>query len=150
MRPALAWWLSSNSATSLAWHCEQSPGETMIGVQLGEDALTRARLLRRRKGDDDVFYLFDTVEGKVVEAPRRSLKLGDLEPALEGVFDVETRDGTVKVTTVFERLKAQGNRLPGAQSPDPKRTPPRIDRFGRHGSDHALGQLECRSWRDTR
>jgi hypothetical protein len=61
----------------------------------------------RRKGADDVFYVFDTVQDKVVEAPKRSLKLGNLEPALEGVFDVETDDGTVKVTTVFERLKVQ-------------------------------------------
>ena len=52
----------------------------------------------RRRGDDDVFYVFDTIENKVVEAPKRNLKLGDLEPALEGVFDVKTRDGTVKVT----------------------------------------------------
>jgi DMSO reductase family type II enzyme molybdopterin subunit len=73
--------------------------------------LDTERLLResdlRPKGDDDVFYVFDTVESKVVEAPKRSLKLGKRKPALEGVFDVETLDGTVKVTTVFERLKVQ-------------------------------------------
>ena len=51
----------------------------------------------RRKGDDDVFYVFDTIENRVVEAPKRNLKLGDLEPALEGVYDVETRDGMVEV-----------------------------------------------------
>jgi DMSO reductase family type II enzyme molybdopterin subunit len=59
----------------------------------------------RRKGEDDVFYVFDTAKQKVVEAPKRSLELDGIKPALEGVFDVETRDGTVKVTTVFERLK---------------------------------------------
>jgi len=59
------------------------------------------------KGEDDVFYVFDTVENKVVEAPKRSLELDHIKPALEGVFDVETREGTVKVTTVFERVKAQ-------------------------------------------
>jgi DMSO reductase family type II enzyme molybdopterin subunit len=58
-------------------------------------------------GADDVFYVFDTVANEVVEAPKRSLKLGDIRPAIEGVFDVTTRDGTVKVTTVFERLKRQ-------------------------------------------
>jgi len=60
-----------------------------------------------RKGADDVFYVFDAAKNRVVEAPRRSLKLDGIEPALEGVFDVETRDGTTQVTTVFERLKLQ-------------------------------------------
>ncbi len=59
------------------------------------------------KGGDDVFYVFDTVKSEVVEAPKRSLELDGVKPALEGVFDVETRAGTVKVTTVFERLKVQ-------------------------------------------
>ena len=76
----------------------------------------------RQEGDEDVFYVFDTIEDKVVEAPKRNLKLGDLKPALEGVFDVETRDGTVKVTTVFERLKVQLEGLyPGADLEDHQR-----------------------------
>ncbi len=58
-------------------------------------------------GEDDVFYVFDTVENRVVEAPKRSLELDEIKPALEGVFDVKTREGTVKVTTVFERVKLQ-------------------------------------------
>ncbi len=60
----------------------------------------------RPAGEDDVFYVFDMAQNKVVEAPRRSLDLGAIRPALEGVFDVKTREGTVKVTTVFERVKA--------------------------------------------
>jgi len=62
---------------------------------------------RSPEGGDDVFYVFDSVEGSVVEAPKRSLKLGKIKPALEGVFEVETREGTLAVTTVFERLKLQ-------------------------------------------
>jgi DMSO reductase family type II enzyme molybdopterin subunit len=58
-------------------------------------------------GDDDVFYVFDSAKNEVVEAPKRSLALDEIEPALEGVFEVETREGTLKVTTVFERLKRQ-------------------------------------------
>jgi DMSO reductase family type II enzyme molybdopterin subunit len=58
-------------------------------------------------GADDVFYMFDTASNKVVEAPRSSLALESLKPALEGEFDVETSAGTVKVTTVFERTRAQ-------------------------------------------
>ncbi|MBW2400029.1 MAG: molybdopterin-dependent oxidoreductase [Deltaproteobacteria bacterium] len=60
-----------------------------------------------KEGDDDVFYVFDTAKNRIVEAPKRSLELDELKPALEGVFEVETRDGTVKVTTVFERVKLQ-------------------------------------------
>ncbi|MBI4516425.1 MAG: molybdopterin-dependent oxidoreductase [Deltaproteobacteria bacterium] len=69
------------------------------------------RFLRRSDlksgGADDVFYVFDTAANEVIESPRRSLKLGAIKPALEGVFEVKTREGAVKVTTVFERLKVQ-------------------------------------------
>jgi len=60
-----------------------------------------------RQGRRRCFYVFDTVTNSVVDAPRRSLELGAIKPALEGVFDVRTPTGTVKVTTVFERLKEQ-------------------------------------------
>jgi DMSO reductase family type II enzyme molybdopterin subunit len=59
------------------------------------------------RGGDDVFYVFDSVRGRVAETPTRSLALGTIKPALEGVFAAETREGTVEVTTVFERVKAQ-------------------------------------------
>jgi len=58
-------------------------------------------------GEDDVFYVFDTAGDEVVEAPKRSLDLEGIKPALEGVFEVETHKGTLKVTTVFEKLKVQ-------------------------------------------
>jgi DMSO reductase family type II enzyme molybdopterin subunit len=58
-------------------------------------------------GDDETFYVFDEAEKKIVEAPYRSLELGGIEPALEGVFTTDTFDGPVQVTTVFERLKVQ-------------------------------------------
>ncbi|RMF23163.1 MAG: hypothetical protein D6760_05975, partial [Deltaproteobacteria bacterium] len=67
------------------------------------------RLLRasdlRRGGSDEVFYMFDEAAGRIVEAPRRSLALGDLRPALEGTFEVSGTAGPIAVTTVFERLK---------------------------------------------
>ncbi|MEO5337250.1 MAG: molybdopterin-dependent oxidoreductase [Magnetospirillum sp. WYHS-4] len=59
-------------------------------------------------GNDQVFYVWDTKTGKAVPAPGsmgskdKTLKLGEVDPALEGTFDAEG----VKVTTVFERLKA--------------------------------------------
>ncbi|MCP5065731.1 MAG: molybdopterin-dependent oxidoreductase [bacterium] len=58
-------------------------------------------------GDDDGFYVFDTVREKIVDAPKRSLALDGIKPALEGVYTVETLSGPVQVTTVFERLKLQ-------------------------------------------
>ncbi|MBW2392652.1 MAG: molybdopterin-dependent oxidoreductase [Deltaproteobacteria bacterium] len=60
----------------------------------------------RTGGAEDVFYVFDSAANKVVEAPRRSLDLEAIAPALEGTFEVETREGMMAVTTVFERTKA--------------------------------------------
>lgn len=58
-------------------------------------------------GADDVFYVFDTASNKIIEAPKSSLALEDIKPALEGTFEVETLQGTVTVTTVFERTRIQ-------------------------------------------
>ena len=60
-------------------------------------------------GSDEVFYVWDTKTGKAVLAPGsmgskdKTLKLGAVDPALEGTFNA---DG-IQVTTVFERLKAE-------------------------------------------
>ncbi len=75
-------------------------------VRLDDGQLLRQRDLEA-DGADDVFYVFDTATGRVVEAPKRSLTLGEIRPALEGVFQVETPRGRVEVTTVFERLKVR-------------------------------------------
>jgi DMSO reductase family type II enzyme molybdopterin subunit len=58
-------------------------------------------------GGDDTFYVYDRRTQRVVEAPRRTLALGDIDPALEGEFEVETRGGTIKVVPVFARLRRQ-------------------------------------------
>jgi DMSO reductase family type II enzyme molybdopterin subunit len=58
-------------------------------------------------GDDDVFHVFDEAEGRVRAMPNDTLALESLSPALEGEFEVETVDGTVRVTTVFELLRRQ-------------------------------------------
>ncbi len=70
--------------------------------------------------DENVFYVWDQKTNKVVQAPgtgmaakplnreRRkydSIALGDIEPALEGTWKVDTLDGEIEVTTVFEILK---------------------------------------------
>jgi len=75
-------------------------------VRLDDRRFLRASDLKP-DGADDVFFVFDTAQNGIVEAPRRSLKLGTIKPALEGVFEVETLEGTVRVTTVFEQLKTR-------------------------------------------
>jgi DMSO reductase family type II enzyme molybdopterin subunit len=62
-------------------------------------------------GRDDQFYWFDTKSKQVVEAPRGTLALGDVDPALEGEFDATLADGSkVRVTPVFTLLKNMLNR----------------------------------------
>jgi DMSO reductase family type II enzyme molybdopterin subunit len=61
----------------------------------------------RKGGAEDIFYLFDEASGEIREARRRSLDLGEIEPALEGEHSVSTSDGEVRVTTVFELLRAR-------------------------------------------
>lgn len=57
-------------------------------------------------GRDDQFYWFDTRSGRIVEAPRGTLALGDCDPALEGVYQAKLKDGsTVEVTPAFALLK---------------------------------------------
>ena len=71
---------------------------------------------------DNVYYMWDEVTNKIVQAPgtgrgdkpfgrdRRkygTLALGDIQPSLEGRWIVNTLDGEVEVTTVFELLKEE-------------------------------------------
>jgi DMSO reductase family type II enzyme molybdopterin subunit len=56
-------------------------------------------------GREDQFYFFDEKSGQVVEAPRGTLALGDVEPALEGTYSARLADGPeVEVSPVFELL----------------------------------------------
>jgi len=56
-------------------------------------------------GREDAFYLFDRATGKLMPAPRASLALEALDPALEGEYRVRTVDGEVSVRPVFARLQ---------------------------------------------
>jgi DMSO reductase family type II enzyme molybdopterin subunit len=58
-------------------------------------------------GDEEIFYVFDRASGGIREVDQGTLALGDVDPALEGEFEVATRDGTAVVTPVFERLREQ-------------------------------------------
>jgi len=59
----------------------------------------------KRGGRDDVFSLYDQAAGKVVEAPRKSLALNGMVPALEGSYTVDTLQGKVAARPVMEVLR---------------------------------------------
>jgi len=52
-------------------------------------------------GAEDVFYVFDRASGEICEAPKRTLDLEDLDPALEGEYEIQAVDGKVVVEPVF-------------------------------------------------
>ena len=63
-------------------------------------------------GRDDVFYCWDARAARLAEAPgsmgstHKTLLWGDVDPALEGEWEVALEDGSrVRVEPVFERLK---------------------------------------------
>src|SRR3990172_3263964 len=57
-------------------------------------------------GRDDQFYVFDTKKQAIAEAPRGTLDLGTVDPALEGSFRATLKDGaSVELTTVFALVK---------------------------------------------
>ncbi|MBW2398636.1 MAG: molybdopterin-dependent oxidoreductase [Deltaproteobacteria bacterium] len=66
----------------------------------------------KKRGHEDLFYLFDRATQQVVEAPRSSLKLGKIDPALEGEFEVQTLAGKVRVTPMFELLRKRTAEYP--------------------------------------
>jgi len=59
----------------------------------------------KRGGQEDTFYVWDLKAGKLAEAPKKTLVLGDLVPALEGEYEVQTQAGRIKVAPVFQLLK---------------------------------------------
>ncbi|HXG52759.1 MAG TPA: molybdopterin-dependent oxidoreductase [candidate division Zixibacteria bacterium] len=61
-------------------------------------------------GREDVFYFWDRASGRLAEAPRKSLALDGLVPALEGSFQVATLHGTATVKPVMEVLRAHLDR----------------------------------------
>ncbi len=59
----------------------------------------------KRDGREDVFYVYDTATGRVAEAPRKTLALNEVVPALEGTYQVETIRGRLTVQPVMELLR---------------------------------------------
>ncbi len=83
-----------------------------VATQTDLPLLVRAdngRYLRQRDlqrgGDEETFYLWDEVDG-LRAAPRATLDLGTLRPALSGTWSVELADGTpVEVTPVADLMR---------------------------------------------
>ncbi len=91
--------------------------EAFLREQTDMPFLVRAdngRFLRQsdmvKDGSADELYVYDQKSKRAVVAPRDSLALGDVEPALEGTFDVQTVAGKVKVRPVFALLREQLDR----------------------------------------
>ena len=60
----------------------------------------------KRGGRADQFYVWDATTKAVVAAPLETLAMGDIDPALEGSYPAELKDGRiVDVVPVFELLK---------------------------------------------
>ena len=56
-------------------------------------------------GSPEVLYVYDEAARAVVAAPRDTLALGKIVPALRGTYEARTTAGVVKVRPVFERLR---------------------------------------------
>ncbi len=71
--------------------------------------LDNGKLLREEDlkagGREDGFYFYDIASARITEAPRKSLALNGIIPALRGEYEVRTVSGQVKVRPVFELLR---------------------------------------------
>ncbi|MEO5343012.1 MAG: molybdopterin-dependent oxidoreductase [Gammaproteobacteria bacterium SHHR-1] len=95
---------------------EQTDLPFLVREDSGE--LLRHRDLREG-GKEDVFYCWDELSKGVRPMPgspghfRQSLRLGKLQPALGGRYEVRDKDGrTLQLTTVLERVRAEAAKYP--------------------------------------
>ena len=109
---------------------EQTDFPLLVRVDNGK--LLREKDLKRG-GREDAFYLYDQASGRIREAPRKSLALGGLVPALEGEYEAETLSGKVRVRPVFELLRERldGNFTPERAAGITGVAPPLIERLAR-------------------
>ncbi len=73
-------------------------------VRADNGSFLRERDLKQG-GRDDVFYCYDEASGRVVEAPRKTLALNGITPALQGSYPVQTLSGKVVVRPLCELLR---------------------------------------------
>ncbi|MFN8545711.1 MAG: molybdopterin-dependent oxidoreductase [Candidatus Binatia bacterium] len=79
-------------------------------------------------GADDVFFVFDETTKSVKVAPKTTLKLEGVVPALEGEYTVQTTAGQVAVTPVFALLRARLRAYTPEQTERITGTPPALAR----------------------
>jgi len=80
--------------------------QTDLGLLVRTDTHRFLRASDLKKGGEpDLFYVFDEATKKVREAPRTSLALSGIDPALEGEYQVTTTTGQVTATPVFALLR---------------------------------------------
>ena len=100
---------------------EQTDLPFLVREDTGEFLLaTHMSIVEKLAVNDNTFYMWDEATDSLVIAPGTgapekpmardrskygSLELGAIKPALEGNWEVETLNGPVRVTTVFEYLK---------------------------------------------
>ncbi len=75
-------------------------------------------------GAEDVFYVLDAQSRELRQAPRASLSLEGLDPALDGEIRVRTAAGEVAVTPVFALLHEQLSRYTPERASRITGTPP--------------------------
>jgi DMSO reductase family type II enzyme molybdopterin subunit len=59
-----------------------------------------------KDGSAEVLYVYDQQTKQIIEAPRDTLRLGTIMPALDGTYEAKALAGTVKVRPVFTLLRA--------------------------------------------
>ncbi|HSQ00112.1 MAG TPA: molybdopterin-dependent oxidoreductase [Candidatus Dormibacteraeota bacterium] len=118
-------WVALNVGTDAAFAL--SLAQVIVGEKLHHEAFLReqtdmpflvrsdtGRFLRQSDlvegGASDVLYVFDEQRKTIVEAPRDTLSLGALVPALDGTYDAQMRTGRVKVRPVFALLRERLDR----------------------------------------
>jgi DMSO reductase family type II enzyme molybdopterin subunit len=69
-----------------------------------------------KSGAADIFYVFDQATKQAQKAPKSTLALGALDPALEGEFAIDTLHGKVTVTPVFALLRKHLSRYSPEQT----------------------------------
>jgi DMSO reductase family type II enzyme molybdopterin subunit len=100
---SLAQVIVSENLHNQAFLREQTDMPFLVRVDIG-------RFLRQsdmvKDGSVEVLYVYDQQTKQIIEAPRETLTLGAIVPALDGTYEAKALAGSVKVRPVFTLLRA--------------------------------------------